>query len=249
MNIIIAPAKKMNTDTDSMEIRSLPLFLERAEYLLGLLRTMSYGQLKTLWGCNEKIAALNYDRLQAMDLRRRLTPAILAYEGIQYRYMAPGVFTDDQFQYIGSHLRILSGFYGLLRPFDGVVPYRLEMCAKLSGPGFSSLYEFWGSALADALGSETDTLVNLASREYGKAVCGCFPGRVITCAFGEWAGGKVVEKGIPCKMARGEMVRFMAENHILFPEQLKDFRRLQYAFSPELSTDSCYVFLKGAARP
>ncbi|MBU5627581.1 peroxide stress protein YaaA [Oscillibacter sp. MSJ-2] len=249
MNIIIAPAKKMNTDADSLEVRSLPRFLTRTEYLLELLRGMSYEQLKTLWGCNERIAALNFERIQTMDLRRRLTPAVLSYEGIQYRYMAPGVFTDDQFRYIGAHLRILSGFYGLLRPFDGVTPYRLEMCAKLSGPGFSSLYDFWGSSLADALGAETDTLVNLASREYGKAVCGRFPGRVITCTFGEWEGGKVVEKGIPCKMARGELVRYMAERHILDPERLKDFRRLQYAFSPELSTDNSYVFLKGTARP
>lgn len=89
--------------------------------------------------------------MQKMDLYRNLTPAILAFEGIQYQYMAPGVFQTDEYAYLEKHLRILSGFYGMLRPFDGVVPYRLEMQAKLKGDKLNSLYEFWNSKLADKL--------------------------------------------------------------------------------------------------
>ena len=97
MKIIISPAKKMNTDTDSLDIKGMPIFLEKAEILKDLLRSMSYEELKALWKCNDKIAELNKSRLDVMDLTKSLTPAILAYDGIQYRYMAPNVFTYDEF--------------------------------------------------------------------------------------------------------------------------------------------------------
>lgn len=127
MRIIISPAKKMNVDVDSFGCKGLPQLLPKTEQLLARLRSMSLEELKALWKCNDQIAELNYERLQTMDLRRWLTPAVIAYEGIQYQYMAPGVFTYDELDYIQENLRILSGFYGILRPFDGVTPYRLEM--------------------------------------------------------------------------------------------------------------------------
>ena len=110
MKIIISPAKKMNTDVDSLPYRNLPQFLAQTELLYQQLREMSYEELKALWKCNDQIAKLNFERLQTMELRQRLTPAILAYEGIQYQYMAPGVFTYQELDYIEKHLRILSGF-------------------------------------------------------------------------------------------------------------------------------------------
>ena len=131
MRIIISPAKKMNVDTDSLPCRGLPRFLDRAEILLERLRELDYEELKALWKCNDKLARLNADRVADMDLYRQLTPALLSYEGIQYRYMAPGVLSDTELDYLQEHLRILSGFYGVLRPFDGVTPYWLEMQAKL----------------------------------------------------------------------------------------------------------------------
>ena len=151
MKIIIAPAKKMRTDTDSLPWRDLPVFLQRTQQLLDRLRGMTYEQLKTLWNCNDKIAAQNAERVAHMDLRENLTPALLAYDGIQYRYMAPGVFTDGEYGYVQEHLRILSGFYGILRPFDGVTPYRLEMQAKLRMGEAKDLYAFWGDAIAREL--------------------------------------------------------------------------------------------------
>ena len=151
MYIIISPAKRMREDQDSLPWRDLPRFLPRTEQLLAALRGMSPAELKALWKCNDRIAALNVQRLREMDLRQRLTPAVLAYEGLQYRYMAPQVFTDREFAYIQEHLRILSGFYGILRPFDGVTPYRLEMQARLAAGPFRDLYEFWGGDLAEDL--------------------------------------------------------------------------------------------------
>ncbi|MBQ7006883.1 MAG: YaaA family protein, partial [Oscillospiraceae bacterium] len=132
MRIIISPAKKMNVDTDSLPCSGLPQFVDRTQLLLDTLKGMSYAELKKLWKCNDSIAELNFERINTAHLHKRLTPAVLSYEGIQYQYMAPGVFTYDEIDYITQHLRILSGFYGILRPFDGVVPYRLEMQAKLS---------------------------------------------------------------------------------------------------------------------
>ena len=248
MRIIISPAKKMNVDTDSLPWRDLPVFLPKTEQLCSQLQGMSDAELKKLWKCNDSIAALNIQRLQNMDLHSRLTPAVLAYEGIQYQYMAPGVFTEQAFHYIQEHLRILSGFYGILKPFDGVTPYRLEMQAKLRVGEAKDLYAYWGDSLAKALLEETDCIVNLASREYSVCVSKYLPAdvRFITCVFGEEKDGKVIEKGTMCKMARGEMVRFLAENQIDDPEQIKSFDRLDYRFNPDRSDDNLFVFILNA---
>ena len=248
MRIIISPAKKMNVDTDSLPCRGLPAFLPRTELLYERLRGMSYQELKSLWKCNDQIAKLNFERLQAMDLRRNLTPAILAYEGIQYQYMSPSVFTDGELAYVEEHLRILSGFYGVLRPFDGVTPYRLEMQAKLPVDGAPDLYRFWGDSIAGSLFAETDCVVNLASKEYSQCVSRHVPDRVrfLTCVFGERKGDRLIEKGTMCKMARGEMVRFMAGRRVAAPSELTAFGRLGYRCAPEESGETTYVFIKEA---
>lgn len=244
MRIIISPAKKMRIDTDSLPIQGLPVFLPKTEELCRILQSMSDAELKKLWKCNDQIAALNIQRLQNMDLHNRLTPAVLAYDGIQYQHMAPGVFTDQAFDYVQEHLRILSGFYGILKPFDGVTPYRLEMQAKLRGGEAKDLYAYWGDSLANALFAETDCIVNLASKEYSVCISKYLPENVrfITCVFGEEKDGKVIEKGTMCKMARGEMVRYMAENQIEDPEQIKSFDRLNYRFDADRSNDNLFVF-------
>ena len=222
----------MAVDTDSFAVDSLPQFLERAERLKAVLQGMSPEKLQALWKCNDSIARLNVERLEQMDLRRNLTPAVLAYEGLQYRYMAPGVMETSHLDYLREHLRILSGFYGLLRPFDGVTPYRLEMQVRLPVDGCRDLYQFWGGCLARQLSAETDFVLNLASKEYSKAVEPHLPPtvRFVTCTFGELKNGKVIEKGSLCKMARGQMVRWLAENQIKKPDELRAFDQLGYQF-------------------
>ena len=245
MRIIISPAKKMKEDTDSLAWHDLPVFLPQTEALCAKLQSMSYDELKKLWKCNDQIAELNAERLRKMDLRNRLTPAVLAYEGIQYQYMAPGVFTGRELDYVQQHLRILSGFYGILKPFDGVTPYRLEMQAKLRVGEGRDLYSYWGDSLAKTLFAETDRIINLASKEYSLCVSRYLPGsvRFITCVFGEEKDGRVIEKGTMCKMARGEMVRFMAEKQITEPERLKAFDRLNYRYAEDRSDENTYVFI------
>ena len=246
MRIIISPAKKMKADTDTLPYRDLPVFLPQTQQLLDRLRGMSSEELQKLWKCNDQIAALNVERLRDMDLHRNLTPAIIAYEGIQYQYMAPDVFTQKEYEYVQEHLRILSGFYGALRPLDGVTPYRLEMQARLRMGDAKDLYAFWGEALACSVLDGTDCVINLASKEYSVCISKYLPRdkRMITCVFGEEKDGKIIEKGTMCKMARGEMVRFMAVNGIENPEEIKAFEGLHYRYSPEYSDDDTYVFVR-----
>lgn len=246
MRIIISPAKKMNVDTDTLAWQDLPEFLPQTERILKRLREMDRPALQKLWKCNDKIAALNVERLAHMELRKGLTPAILSYEGIQYQHMGPGVFTQGQFDYVQEHLRILSGFYGILRPLDGVRPYRLEMGARLEMDGAKDLYGFWGSSLAERLAEETDGILNLASKEYSQCISKHLPKGTafVTCVFGEEKEGRIVEKGTLCKMARGEMVRFLAEREAKTLQESQAFSGLGFAFSPERSDENTYVFVK-----
>ncbi len=252
MKIIISPAKKMNIREDELEWANLPCFLSRAEELKRYIQGLDLDQARKLWQCNEKIALLNYGRFKEMDLERRLTPALLSYEGIQYQYMAPGVFEQGQWDYVQEHLRILSGFYGILKPLDGIVPYRLEMQAKVELPsGIKSLYDYWGSSICRELAADETLIVNLASKEYSRAVEPYLEAHIdyVTCVFGTLAedgtgGLKVKVKATEAKMARGEMVRFMAERGVRDAEGLKGFDRLGYRYCQEKSGDKEYVFIK-----
>ena len=244
MKIILSPAKKMNVDTDSLEVRGMPVFLEKTEEILSWMKSKSYAELKKLWNCNDKIAVQNVDRLMHMDLHKQLTPAVLSYEGIAYQYMAPAVFEGGQLAYVQEHLRILSAFYGVLKPMDGVVPYRLEMQARASVAGYKDMYDFWGAGLYEEVRDDSGVIINLASKEYAKCIEKYLKPEdtYITVTFGEMSGGRIVTKGTYAKMARGEMVRFMAENSIEDPENMKEFDRLGYIYRDDLSSKTEYVF-------
>ncbi|MDO4473310.1 MAG: peroxide stress protein YaaA [Eubacteriales bacterium] len=248
MRIILSPAKKMNTDTESLKIQGMPVFLSQTEDILKWMQSKSLGELQKLWKCNDRIAEQNVERLEHMDLRSGLTPALCSYEGIAYQYMAPTVFEDGQIDYVQEHLRILSAFYGVVKPLDGVTPYRLEMQAKASISGHKDLYELWGSRLYEEIRDGSGVIINLASKEYSKCIEKYLTDRdtYITCTFGEMSGDKFVTKGTYAKMARGEMVRFMAENQIENPEEIRQFDRLGYAFRDDLSNDTEYVFERQA---
>ena len=245
MKIILSPAKKMITDTDSIEPVALPGFIDKTTEILSLLRDKSKEELKAIWKCNDKILEQNFFyRLENMKLYQMLTPAVLSYEGIAFQYMAPSVFEDMQFGYVQNHLRILSGFYGVLKPMDGVTPYRLEMQAKVGIGDAKNLYEYWGDLLYRSVIDDSRIIINLASKEYSKCIEKYLTpqDRYITVTFCEASGDKMVTKGTYAKMARGEMVRFMAENNIENPVKIKKFDRLGYSFRSDLSSDTEYVF-------
>ena len=245
MRVLFAPAKRMRTDNDVISHQTLPVFLNDAERLRDWLRGLSREELRKLWQCNDAILKQNIERLSCMDLRSNLTPAILAYEGIAYQYMAPGVFEDNAFIWVQNHLRILSGFYGVLRPMDGVTPHRLEMRAKVTLQG-KNLYAFWNRKLYEEILDESGVFLNLASTEYSQCVeTWHMPkDRFITCVFGELCQGKVIQKGVHVKMARGRMVRLMAEHDVREPEEIQNFDVLGYRYDIEHSNRQTYVFLK-----
>ncbi len=125
MKIIISPAKKMIVNQDDFDVQGMPVYLDQSTEILQALRQLDYEQLKKLWHASEKLIQASYDQLQHIDLQHRLTPAILCFSGIQYQYMAPDLLSEDALKYLQSNLRILSGFYGVLKPFDGVAPIAL----------------------------------------------------------------------------------------------------------------------------
>ena len=246
MRIILSPAKKMNEETDILAPQGLPVFMDHTEEIMRWMQALSYEEAKKLWGCNDSIARQNFERFQYMDLYQRLTPTILSYEGIAYQYMAPSVFANGEFSYVQEHLRILSAFYGVVKPMDGVTPYRLEMQAKARIAGAKDLYDYWGDRIYREVLDDSHVIVNLASKEYSKCVEKYLTDkeRYITCIFGEISGEKIVQKGVYAKMARGEMVRYMAEHNVEQPEEMKGFDRLGYAFREDLSNAREYVFIK-----
>lgn len=246
MQIIISPAKKMRVDNDDIGAARLPVFLDKTEELLAALRALDFKALQTLWQCNDAIAELNYNRLQRMDLRRNLTPAVFSYDGLQYQHIAPNVLDEAALAYLGKHLKILSGFYGILGAFDGVVPYRLEMQARFACGGAKNLYAFWGSSLYGALVKEDNEVLNLASKEYSKAVEPYVTENVrfVTCVFGTLQNGKVKVKATEAKMARGAMVRWCAEHNMQRLDDVRSFDTAGYSFCAERSTENEFVFLK-----
>lgn len=244
MRIIVSPAKKMNINTDTIGPMGLPTFIDKSVEILAWLKNKSEDELKELWKCNNKILEQNIKRLEDMDLYHGLSPAILSYEGIAYQYMAPAVFEEGHFDYVQKHLRILSAFYGSLKPMDGVTPYRLEMQAKTSIGNTKNLYEFWGDLIYKDVRDESGIIINLASKEYSKCIEKYLSSEdtCITITFCELYDGKLVTKGTYAKMARGEMVRYMAENDIENPVEIKGFNRLGYIYRDDLSSETEYVF-------
>lgn len=245
---IISPAKKMNVVDGEPRPTSVPRFLERTERLMRAVQALSYDEAKALWKCSDALALPNYERFAQMDLARDTSAAVAAYEGIQYQHLAARVMSDAQLAYLGEHLRILSGFYGVLRPFDGVVPYRLEMQARLATDGARDLYAFWGDALARALADDgADTLVNLASMEYAKAVlpyAEAYGLRVVTCLFGTLREGRLVQRSTEAKAARGTFVRWCAERRVADVAEFPAFVERSYVLDSARSTERELVFVQ-----
>ena len=236
MQIIISPAKQMKPTEDDFGPLSQPAFLDRSKKLVNNIQNLDYAFLKKALLCSDKIARSAYDNYQTFDFARNVSPALFTYSGIQYQYMAPDVFTDDQIQYVQDRLWILSALYGALRPMDGIVPYRLEMQTRIP----DSLYSFWSDALANHI--PAGPILNLASEEYAKCIRKYRP--VIDVRFCHNVNGKLKEKGVYAKMARGRMVRFMAEQHVETIEELYSFHDFNYTYSPHDSNNSVLIYIK-----
>ena len=248
LRFIISPAKKMRViDAPPWPMREAR-FLDRTERLMRAVQALSRDEAKALWACSDRLANLNFERFASMELGGSTTAAVISYEGIQYTHMAPEVMSEQQLSWLDEHLRILSGFYGMLRPLDGVVPYRLEMQAKLALDGTRDLYGFWGSSLYEALAAEgCDLIINVASVEYARAVTPWVRPdgpQVLTCLFGAMRNGAFRQPATEAKAARGTFIRWCAERGVKDVSELKDFNERGYVFDDSRSDDATFTFLR-----
>ena len=235
---------------------SLQEFLDHSESLINKLRTLSESKLSSLMSISSKLAALNQQRYQDWNLpftASNSKQAIMAFKGDVYTGFNFEKYNEKDFAYAQSHLRILSGLYGLLRPLDLIQPYRLEMGTKLRTPQGKDLYEFWSSTLTNALNgaiknSGIQILVNLASNEYYNVVDkSALRGRVITPIFKDQKRGDFKVVSFFAKKARGAMSDYLVRHRIGEPEGLKEFKGLGYRFNQNLTSDDNWVFTRKEA--
>ena len=241
MKIIISPAKTMKEGTGAYS--ALPSFLARTDVLLEELKEKSAAQLQNIYGCSEKIAETNAKRFAKMKLDENLMQAIERYTGLQYRHIDYKSLDEGAKQYLAEHLRILSAFYGLLCPEDGIVAYRLDFNGRLEIGQKQNLYAFWEDYVARTFKGEM--VINLASAEFAKMVIPYLSVKdVITCEFGKLQDGKFRTMSTLAKSARGEMVRWMAMNKVRHVEDLIGFHEMNLIYDKSLSNAHKFVFVE-----
>lgn len=251
---VISPAKTLDFESPCPPHRATGAdYLDASGELIAVLRKMTRGQLQELMGISAPLAEVNFRRFK--EWKRPFTEdnaraALFAFKGDVYTGLTLDSYSRADLQFAQSHLRILSGLYGLLRPLDLILPYRLEMGTPLKTPRGKNLYEFWGNILTDGLNksllkSGSEVLVNLASLEYfGSIDPRAIQGRIITPQFKDSKNGTYKIISFFAKKARGMMCDFVIKNRIEEPEALKSFDSGGYQFNPALSDTSTWVFTR-----
>ena len=252
MFIVVSPAKNLDYETAPATTEyTQPELLDHAAELMEVCRTLSPADLSSLMGISDKLAALNVARFgswsQPFDTENA-KQAVLAFNGDVYTGLDANSFSADDFAFAQSHLRILSGLYGLLKPLDLMQPYRLEMGTKLANSRGKHLYEFWGTVITDKLNehmSDDELLVNLASNEYFKSVKKRqLNAEIIEPAFKDWKNGQYKMISFFAKKARGQMARFLIQNRVDTVEGLLEFDLDGYSYNEALSTPAKPVFTR-----
>jgi cytoplasmic iron level regulating protein YaaA (DUF328/UPF0246 family) len=251
---LLSPAKTLNFDFDSEGLPlSAPRFEDDIAELLGTCKKLTAPQLRKLMGLSQGLAELNRDRFRTMELpftESNSKPALLAFGGDVYRGFDAATLSRRDLKWSQRRIRILSGFYGMLRPLDMMQPYRLEMGTRLSNTRGKNLYEFWGHQVTDAInedlrGRGTRAVVNLASNEYFKSVKPKdLAAPLVTALFKEDREGTIKTISFSAKRARGLMARFIVQNRVDSPEGMKEFNEEGYSYRPDLSDDSTMLFVR-----
>jgi cytoplasmic iron level regulating protein YaaA (DUF328/UPF0246 family) len=252
MKVLLSPAKSLDFETPILtEIGSDIRFPEKAQQVNAVLRKKSPNQLKELMGISESLAVLNYERNQLWSSQSELgknRPAVFAFNGEVYRGLNVSTLSESKHELMQNTLRILSGQYGLLRPLDKIMPYRLEMGTKLAIGKSKNLYEFWQSAVTSALNEELENcelIVNLASNEYAKCLdFKSIKNRVITPIFKENKNGVYKVLSVYAKYARGLMARYIIEQNVNTIDDLKAFNLDGYHWAADLSNEEQLVFIR-----
>ena len=256
MIFVLSPAKALDYETPPTTPRfTEPDYLDDAAELIAGLRELSHAEVAKLMDLSDQLAALNVARYA--EWSRPFTPAnakpaVLAFNGDVYDGLDARSLGEADLDYAQTHLRILSGLYGLLKPLDLMQPYRLEMGTRFKNGRGKDLYAFWGMTQTEALNHllERDeaaghepVLVNLASEEYFKSVKPArLKGRLLNVSFEDWKGGRYKIISFYAKRARGLMARYAITQRLEQVEQLKDFDLDGYAFAAEASDTDRWVF-------
>jgi len=254
MLVVVSPAKNLDFETGvPVDKNTQPLLLNDTERLMEVCRTLSPSDLSSLMKISDKLATLNANRFAEFSTpftTDNARQAMYAFNGDVYTGLDAYTLNDDAVAYAQTHLRILSGLYGLLRPLDLMQPYRLEMGTKLSNPDGKDLYAFWDTkiteTLNEAMAAQGDNiLVNLASNEYFKAVKkNKLDGMIITPTFKDCKNGQYKIISFFAKKARGLMARYIIENEVADVAGLKGFDTDGYQYSEEQSSATELVFLR-----
>ncbi len=249
MIVILSPSKTQDFENvNRANTHTQPEFMLDAKELLESIQQKEIDELQEVMQVSERLAFLNYNRFQ--DIQFPFNPehdrqAIVAFRGDVYEGLGSDTLTDEELYFAQNNLRIISGFYGILRPFDLIQPYRLEMSTPLKTARGKNLYEFWGKFLTDYFNTRypNEIIINLASQEYAKAVINrYFKLEVITPVFKEEKEGELKTVAIYAKRARGKMARYIVQNKIKQPQKLKFFEEDGYKFDEELSSENEWVF-------
>lgn len=245
MKILLSPAKSLDFESKIRDVSvSKPLFNEATSTIQHYLKTKTVEELKKMMSLSTALATLNFQRNQQLQVHPdsdKVRPALFSFDGDVYKGLDANTLSDDQLVQAGKSIRILSGLYGLLRPFDAIQPYRLEMGTKVSIAGSKNLYEFWKSIVTNALLnelSETELIVNLASVEYSKAVdLSVFSGRVVSPEFKDYKNGEYKVISFYAKRMRGVMARYLLNTTSEDPSVFKQFESDGYRLDENLTTD------------
>lgn len=254
MLTLLSPAKSLDFSAapDGLPVTK-PEFTKDIKLLLEECRKLDVAELQKLMKISPKLAELNHGRFQEMKLpftEKNSKPCLLAFTGDVYKRLDASSLSKKDLTWAQNRLRILSGFYGLLRPLDLIQPYRLEMGSRLENARGKNLYEFWGNRLADQLNAEHESrrhaaVLNLASNEYAKAVPReKVKPRWVDAVFQEIRDGEPKTIGIYAKKARGLMARYVIQNRIDQPQGLEEFSEGGYEFRADLSADGRMVFTR-----
>jgi cytoplasmic iron level regulating protein YaaA (DUF328/UPF0246 family) len=246
MKIIISPAKKLDIENGAVNKLMQFNFAKEASVLVKTLQNKSVKEIKQLMSLSDNLAMLNCQRYQQWTFSNLKTyHAILMFNGDVYQGIKADSFNKSEMHFAEMNLRILSGLYGLLKPLDRILPYRLEMGTKLNNSIGDNLYKFWSDKLSKELLSDMtkdEVLINLASNEYSKALqLHKTSVKVITPIFKDYKNGKLKIISFFAKKARGEMVNFIVKNKISNPAELKLFVNNGYAFSEESNGQLLFV--------
>lgn len=249
MLILLSPTKTMKTD-GKYSPTSIPVFSNESSLILNELRKLSLEEIMKLMKVKEKIAKDCVEQYRRMKLNGEGTCAIETYDGLQYKYMKVNALFEQGIDYVQEHVRILSGFYGLLMPFDSIYPYRLEMQAKLSVKESNNLYLYWKDTIAKAClqqleNDEEPYIINLASKEYEKVIRPYIPKENFIDIIFKIEKNKILKtESTQVKMARGRMVRYMAKHNIKKVSDICSFDDDGYQYSEEYSNLYQFVFIK-----